>query len=56
MEPVAALRGEELVSWAVTVIPLPFQVHALPIPAVQGWAYMGTLHRTQTHDRQALFH
>lgn len=42
MEPVADLRGEELVSWAVTVILLPFQVHALPIPAVQGWAYMGT--------------
>lgn len=37
----AALKGEELVSWAVTVILLPFQVHALPILAVQGWAYMG---------------
>lgn len=41
MEPVAALRGEELVNWAVTVILLPFKVHALPIPAVQGWAYVG---------------
>lgn len=37
----ATLRGEELVSWAVTVILLPFQVHALASPAVQGWALMG---------------